>query len=199
MQVTLVSFASTTQVRTDVPVPSYCESNSTPTQGLRVPLSQITSVASTLNTQTPSQVQGHHRGQVPCRKCGRKNHKMEKCRKKVTCKNCRKKDHSTKFCSMIPTQEDNCSYCGKGKHTAENCRARKKAEKKAKSTGTMATTNHMSTLSSSLAQHSQDHPGSSQSSEMPPKCTPPLVTLAAAPTIGQCLQQMMYKMMYIPC
>ena len=25
---------------------------------------------------------------------------------------------------------------------------------------------------------------------MPPKCTPPLVTLAAVPTIGQCLQQM---------
>ena len=91
---------------------------------------------------------------------------------------------------MTPRQEDKCSYCGKGKHTAENCRARKKAEKKAKSAGTMATANDALTSSSSSTQHSQDHPGSSQSSEMPPKCTPPLVTLAAAPTKGQCLQQM---------
>ena len=53
----------------------------------------------------------------------------------------------------------------------------------------MATANHMLTLSSSSTQHSQDCPGSSQSSEMSPKCTPQLVTLAAAPTIGQCLQQ----------
>ena len=91
---------------------------------------------------------------------------------------------------MTPIQEDKCSYCGKGKHTAENCRARKKTEKKAKSVETMAATNDMSTSSSSLTQHSQDHQGSSQSSEMPIKCTPPLVILAAAPTIGQCLQQM---------
>ena len=91
---------------------------------------------------------------------------------------------------MTPVQEDKCSYCGKGKHTAENCRARKKAEKKAKSAGTMATTNDASTSSCSLTHHSQDHPSSSQSFEMPPKCTPPLVTPAAAPTIGQCLQKM---------
>ena len=54
----------------------------------------------------------------------------------------------------------------------------------------MATANDMLTSSSSLTHHSQDCPSSSQSSEMPPKCTPLLVTLAAAPTIGQCLQQM---------
>ena len=54
----------------------------------------------------------------------------------------------------------------------------------------MAAANHVSTSSSSLTQHSQNHQGSSQSSEMPPKCIPPLVTLAVAPTIGQCLQQM---------
>ena len=54
----------------------------------------------------------------------------------------------------------------------------------------MATTNDALTSSSSLTHHSQDHPSSSQSSEMPPKCTPPLVTPAAAPTIGQHLQQM---------
>ena len=91
---------------------------------------------------------------------------------------------------MTPIQEDKCSYCGKGKHTAENCRTRNKAEKKAKSAGTTATANHVLTSSSSLTQHSQDHPSSSQSSGMPPKCTPLLVTLAAAPTIGQHLQQM---------
>ena len=188
MQVTLVSFASTTQVRTDVPVPPTVNQMVPPTQELRVPLSQITSVASTLNTQTPSQAQGQNTD--PCRKFGRKNHKTDKCRKKVTCKNCRKKDHSTKFCTMTPRQEDKCSYCGKGKHTAENCRARKKAEKKAKSAGTTAATNDALTLSSSLTHHSQDYPSSSQSSEMPPKCMPLLVTPAAAPTIGQCLQQM---------
>ena len=91
---------------------------------------------------------------------------------------------------MTPRQEDKCSHCGKGKHTAENCRAREKAEKKAKSAGTTATTNDASTSSSSLTQHSQDCPGSSQSSGMPLRCTPLLVTLAAAPTIGQHLQQM---------
>ena len=187
-QVTPVTFASTTQVRTDIPVPSTVNQMVCPTPELRVPLSQITSVTSTLNTQTPSQAQGQNTD--PCRKCGRKNHKTDKCRKKVTCKNCRKKDHSTKFCTVIPTQEDKCSYCGKGKHTAENCRARKKAEKKGKSAGTMATASHVSTSSSSLTQHSQDHPSLSQSSEMPPKCTPLLVTPAAAPTIGQHLQQM---------
>ena len=99
-QVTLVSFASTTQVRTDVPVPPTVNQMVPPTQELRVPLLQITSVASTLNTQTLSQTQEQNTD--PCRKCGRKNHKTDKCRKKVTCKNCRKKDHSTKFCTMGP-------------------------------------------------------------------------------------------------
>ena len=141
MQVTPVSFVSTTQVRTDVPVLPTVNQMVPPAQELRVPLSQITSVASTLNTQTPSQTK--EQDTDPCRKCGRKNHKADKCRKKVTCKNCRKKDHSTKFCTVTPIQEDKCSYCGKGKHTAENCRARKKAEKKAKSAGTMATTNNV--------------------------------------------------------
>ena len=49
-QITLVSFASTTQVRTDVPVPPTMNQMVPPTQELRVPLLQITSVASTLNT-----------------------------------------------------------------------------------------------------------------------------------------------------
>ena len=55
MKVTPVSFASTTQVRTDIPVPPTVNQMAPPTQELRVPLSQITSVASTLNMQT------HHR------------------------------------------------------------------------------------------------------------------------------------------
>ena len=54
----------------------------------------------------------------------------------------------------------------------------------------MATANDASTSSSSSTQHSQDCPGSLQSFEMPLRCTPPLVTLAAAPTTGQHLQQM---------
>ena len=81
-QVTPVSFVSTTQVRTDIPVPPTVNQMVPPTQELRVPLSQITSVASTLNTQTPSQTQEQNTD--PCRKCGRKNHKTDKCRKKVT-------------------------------------------------------------------------------------------------------------------
>ena len=170
MQVTPVSFVSTTQVRTDVPVPPTVNQMVPPTQELRVPLSQITSVASTLNTQTPSQTQEQNTD--PCRKCGRKNHETDKCRKKVTCKNCRKKDHSTKFHTVTPAQEDKCSYCRKGKHTAENCRARKKAEKKANPAGTMATANHMSTSSSSSTQHSQDLSSSSQSFDMPQNVHP---------------------------
>ena len=112
-QVTLVSFASTTQVRTDVPVPPTVNQMVPPTPELRVPLSQITSVASTLNIQPPSQAQGQNPD--PCRKCGRKNHKRDKCRKKVTCKNCRKKDHSTNFCTMIPHTGGQVLILWKGK------------------------------------------------------------------------------------
>ena len=79
MQITPVSFVSTTQVRTDVPVPPSVNQTVPPTQELRVPLLQITSVASTLNTQTQSQTQEQNTD--PHRKCGRKNHKPDKCRK----------------------------------------------------------------------------------------------------------------------
>ena len=73
MQVTPVSFVSTSQVRTYIPVPPTVSQMVPPAEELRVPLSQITSVASTLNTQSPSQTQEQNTD--PCRKCGRKNHK----------------------------------------------------------------------------------------------------------------------------
>ena len=84
-QITPVSFVSTTQVRTDVSVPPTVNQMVPPAQELRVPLSQITSTARNLNTQTPSQNQEQNTDH--CRKCGGKNHKTDKCRKKVTCKN----------------------------------------------------------------------------------------------------------------
>ena len=65
-----------------------------------------------------------------CRKCGKKNHPTSCCHQKVTCRKCKGKDHSTKFCSTSNQEELKCTFCGKTKHSLENCKARKKAEKK---------------------------------------------------------------------
>ena len=50
----------------------------------------------------------------------------------VQCRKCGKKNHSTACCCMLlPSHpEPKCTFCGKGKHSMENCKARKKAEKK---------------------------------------------------------------------
>ena len=102
-----------------------------------------------------------------CRKCGKKNHPTSHCHKKVTCRKCKGKDHSTKFCSTPNQQELKCTFCGKTKHSMENCKARKKAEKKiqkeleAKRTPMVTSTDVLTTLLRtpplSQAQPSQTH------------------------------------------
>ena len=65
-----------------------------------------------------------------CRKCGKKNHSTTQCCKKVTCKQCKGKGHSTKYCITSSQSEPKCIHCKKDKHTTEDCKVRKKAEKK---------------------------------------------------------------------
>ena len=108
---------------------------------VQVPLSQITSVASTANVAaslisqqsgTSAATQPQQQTDAQCNKCGKKNHSTVHCHKKVTCKQCKGKDHSTKFCTMPSQQELKCTFCRKSKHSTENCKVRKKAEKKLK-------------------------------------------------------------------
>ena len=137
--VTLVSFASTTQVRMDIVVPLTVSQVIPQVPPVWVPLSQITSVASMANVAaslisqqsgTSAATQPQQQTNVQCKKCGKKNHSTAHCHKKVTCKQCKGKDHSSKFCTVPSQQELKCTFCGKSKHSTENCKARKKAEKK---------------------------------------------------------------------
>ena len=137
--VTLVSFVSTTQVRMDTALPLLISQVPPQVTPVQVPLLQITSVASTSNV-APSlmsqqmEVTGTSQDQQwtesQCRKCGYKNHPTTHCHKKVICKKCNGKDHSTKYCIAATQPKPSCTYCRKGKHTTENCKASKKAEKK---------------------------------------------------------------------
>ena len=159
--VTPVSFASATQVRMDITVPSPVGQGVPQVPPVQVPLLQITSVASTANiaVSMASQQSGTSVTTQPqqqteqCRKCGKKNHPTSCCHQKVTCRKCTGKDHSTKFCSMPNQEELKCTFCGKTKHSVENCKARMKAEKKiqkelkAKRTS-MVTSTATSTMSS---------------------------------------------------
>ena len=173
--VTPVSFASTTQVRMDIAVPSPVGQGVPQVPPVWVPLLQITSVASMANVavsmasqQSGTLVTTQPQQQTEqCRKYGKKNHPTSPCHQKVTCRKCKGKDHSTKFCSMPNQEELKCTFCGKTKHFVENCKARKKAEKKiqeelkAKRTS-MVTSTAMSTTSLrtpplSQAQPSQTH------------------------------------------
>ena len=139
--VTPVSFASTTQVRMDTVVPPTVSQVIPQVPPVWVPLLQITSVASRANVAassisqqsgTSAMTQPQQQTNVQCKKCGKKNHSTVHCHKKVTCKQCKGKDHSSKFCTMPSQQELKCTFCRKGKHSTENCKARKKAEKKLK-------------------------------------------------------------------
>ena len=127
---TPVSFASTTQVRMDVPIPPTVNSVAPSTSMEPVPILQNPGVSSMVNAQGTSQPQDHNID--PCRKCGKKNHKTDKCKKKTSCKKCKSKEHKTMFCTVDPVPDQLCTFCGKSKHTAECCRACKKAEKKAR-------------------------------------------------------------------
>ena len=136
--VTPVSFASTTQVRMDIAVPSPVGQGVPQVPPVWVPLSQITSVASMANVaasitsqQSMTLVTTQPQQQTEqCQKCGKKNHPTVCCHKKVTCRKCKGKDHSTKFCSTPSQEELKCTFCGKTKHSADTCKAKKKAEKK---------------------------------------------------------------------
>ena len=118
---TLVSFASTTQVRMDVPIPPTVNAVAPSTSMEPVPILQNPGVSSMVNAQGTSQPQDHNID--PCRKCGKKNHKTDKCKKKTSCKKCKSKEHKTMFCTVDPVPDQLCTFCGKLKHTAECCRA----------------------------------------------------------------------------
>ena len=79
---------------------------------------------------TSAATQPQQQTYAQCKKCGKKNHSTACCCKKVTWKQCKGKDHSSKFCTIPSQQELKCTFCGKSKHSTENCKARKKAEKK---------------------------------------------------------------------
>ena len=105
--VTLVSFVSTTQVRMDTVVHPPVSQMSPQVPPVWVPLSQITSVASTSNVASSSTShqmemlatsQNQQQTELQCRKCGKKNHSTTH-HKKVTCKQFKGKDHSTKYCT----------------------------------------------------------------------------------------------------
>ena len=104
-----------------------------------VSLSQITSITSTSNkapslmsqqTEMIGTSQDQQWTESQCMKCGKRNHPNTQCHKKVTCKKCNDKDRSTKYCTTATQPKPKCTCCRKGKHTTENCKARKKAEKK---------------------------------------------------------------------
>ena len=48
------------------------------------------------------------------------------------------------FCTVDPVLDQLCTFCGKSKHTAECCRAHKKAEKKARAQESGAARSNMS-------------------------------------------------------
>ena len=116
---TPVSFASTTQVRMDVPIPPTVNSVAPSTSMEPVPILQNPGVSSTVNARGTSQPHDHNID--PCRKCGKKNHKTDKCKKKTSCKKCKSKEHKTMFCMVDPVPDQLCTFCGKSKHTAEHC------------------------------------------------------------------------------
>ena len=173
--VTPFSFVSTTQVRMDIAVPSSVGQGVPQVPPVWVPLLQITSVASMANVaasatsqQSMTSVTTQPQQQTEqYQKCGKKNHPTVCCHKKVTCRKCKGKDHSAKFCSAPSQEELKCTFCGKTKHCAEMCKAKKKAEKKlekemkAKRTSTVAsaTTSTMSLRTPPVpqAQPSESH------------------------------------------
>ena len=139
--VTLVSFASTTQVRMDTVVPPTVSQVIPQVLPVWVPLSQITSVASMANVAvsltsqqswTSAGTQPQQETNVQHKKYGKKNHSIMHCCKRVTCKQCKGKDHSSNFCTVPSQQELKYTFCRKSKHSTENCKAMKKAEKKLK-------------------------------------------------------------------
>ena len=94
---TPVSFVSTTEVRVDVCSPAV-NSVAPSTSKESVPILQNTGVSSTTSMQTTSQTQDCNTDL--CRKCGKNNHKTDKCKKKTSCKKCKSSEHKTMFCTV---------------------------------------------------------------------------------------------------
>ena len=91
----------------------------------------------------------------PCRKCGKKNHPTDRCHSKVTCKKCKGKDHGTRFCTVATTTAGyNCTFCRKGKHPIENCRAKRRAKRRTQ----MRATNLSLQVHQMHHEHQQDSP-----------------------------------------
>ena len=135
--VTPVNFASTTQVRTDIAVPSPVGQGVPQVPPVWVPLLQITSVASTASVaasmtsqQSMTLVTTQPQQQTEqCQKCGKKYHPTVHCHKKVTCRKCKGKDHSAKFCSTPSQEELKCTFCGKPNILQKHARQRRKLRK----------------------------------------------------------------------
>ena len=163
----------------DVPIPPTVNSVAPSTSMEPVPISQNPGVSSTVNAH-----EVHHNPRIcnidPCRKCGKKNHKTDKCKKKTSCKKCKSKEHKTMFCTVDPVPDQSCTFCGKPKHTAECCRAHKKAEKKARAQESAAARSNASNPSMTATRQTQGNPtsasgttGSHSQGQQPAQVVPP--------------------------
>ena len=185
---TPVSFASSTQVRSDVPISPTVNPVAPSTSMGMVPTSQNQGVSSMVNTQSTSQPQDH--SSDPCRKYGKKNHTTDKCKKKALYKKCKSKEHNTKFCTEDPSSDPKCLFCGKAGHIAENCRACKKAEKKARPQHSKSAKSNASNPSTTATGQTQGCPTSALSSTGPQMQGQVPSQLVPPPMIDQRLQQL---------
>ena len=109
---------------------------------------------------------------------------------KASCKKCKSKEHNAKFCTENPTLDPICSFCEKTSHTAENCRAHKKAEKKARSQESKSTGSNVSNPLTTATGQMQDCPTSALSLTRPQMQEQVPSQLVPPPMIGQRLQQL---------
>ena len=177
--VTPVSFASTTQVQMGIAVLPPVSQAPPQVVPIWMPLLQITSVTSNSNValslmsqqmEMTGTSQDQQWTELQCRKCGKKNHQTTCCHKKIVCKKCNGKDYSTKYCATATQPKPKCTYCRKGKHTTENCKARKKAkktfERESRASGTppvASTTMSTASLTAPIHPEVQTQQGTSQS------------------------------------
>ena len=94
------------------------------------------------------------------------------------------------FCTVDPVPDQSCTFCGKSKHTAECCRAHKKAEKKARAQESGAARSNALNPSTTTTRQTWGPPtsasgttGSHSQGQQPTQVVPP-------PTIGERLQQL---------
>ena len=98
------------------------------------------------------------------------------------------KDHGTRFCTVAPSPEYQCTFCRKGKHSTGNCRAKKNAEKEARLGGLLVTANDVSNTPHPTTGQHQAHPASAHSSGMLQMQTGLPDTLVLSLPIGQRLK-----------